>query len=85
MAALPRPPRGHFIGANLQVWKEFNHPLHRSSFALPFLNFVVMARLSANWTDPVSTDTLSRVLFWMGTVPLTLLTMFTVARQALNE
>ncbi|CAM9147713.1 unnamed protein product [Sphacelaria rigidula] len=62
-----------------KIRKEFNHPLHRSTFALPFLIFVVLARISANWTDPVSTITLSRVLFWMGTIPLTMLTLFAIA------
>ncbi|CAM9812351.1 unnamed protein product [Ascophyllum nodosum] len=62
-----------------KVRKEFNHPLHRNSFALPFLIFVVMARLSANWTDPLSTDDLSKVLYWMGSVPLALLTWFSIA------
>lgn len=67
-----------------QVWKEFNHPLHRNSFALLFLILVVMARLSANWTDPPSTGLLSRVLYWMGTIPLAALTWFCIARQEEN-
>lgn len=71
-------------GVNSQVWKEFNHPLHRSTFALPFLILVVIARLLANETDPVNVITLSRVLFWMGTIPLTMLTWFSIARQALD-
>ncbi|CAM9257536.1 unnamed protein product, partial [Sphacelaria rigidula] len=62
-----------------KIRKEFNHPLHRSTCALPFLVFVVLARLTANWTDPVNTITLSRVLFWVGTIPLTMLTWFAIA------
>lgn len=64
-----------------QVAKEFNHPLHGNSFALPFLNFVLMSWLATKWSEADGADDLAKTLYWLGTAPLAVLTLHVVARQ----
>lgn len=61
--------------------KEWTHPLHRNSFALPFLNFILMSWLATKWSGADSAD-LARVFFWLGTAPLAVMTLYMIARQA---
>ena len=67
-----------------QVVKEFNHPLHRSTFALPFLNFILISWLITKWTSADFSADLAKVFFWLGTAPLAVMTLFVVARQAVG-
>lgn len=67
-----------------QVTKEFNHPLHGNSFALPFLNLVLLSWLATKWSGVDGSDELAKVLYWMGTAPLAALTLYAAARQVLS-
>lgn len=63
-----------------QVKKEWQHPIHRNSFGIPFLNLVLLSWMAAKWPGARGSGELAEVLFWMGTVPLASLTFFTIAR-----
>ncbi|CAN0118074.1 unnamed protein product [Ascophyllum nodosum] len=73
---------GKVILYHTKVVKEFNHPLHRSTFALPFLNFILISWLITKWTSADFSADLAKVFFWLGTAPLAVMTLFVVARQA---
>lgn len=60
--------------------KEWYNPIQHNSFALPFLNCILMSWLATRWTGASFSGDLAKVLFWMGTVPLSSLTIFTIAR-----
>ena len=63
-----------------QVKKEWHNPIQHNSFALPFLNCILMSWLATRWTGGSFSGDLARVLYWMGTVSLSSLTIFTIAR-----
>ena len=68
-----------------QVKKEWYNPIQHNSFALPFLNCILMSWLVTRWTGASFSGDLAKVLFWLGTVPLSVLTIFTIARCALMQ
>lgn len=63
------------------MWKELSHPVHANAFAAPLMNFLLMAWLATKWGDVDWSADLARVLFWIGSAPLALLTLFFIARQ----
>lgn len=67
-----------------QVSKEWKHPLHGNNFALPLLNFIIMALLSSWWDGADGSKELAKVLYWLGSAPLAAMTIFFVGRRALS-
>lgn len=64
--------------------KEWLHPLHSNAFAAPFMNFLVMAWLATKWEQVSGNEDLARVLFWIGSAPLAILTIAFIARQVMS-
>ena len=59
--------------------KEWFHPIHHNSFAIPFVTLIFMAWMSTMWSgDP--TGNIAMVLFWLGAIPLSSVTIYTIAR-----
>lgn len=61
-----------------KVKKEWFHPIHHNSFAIPFITLIFMAWMSTMWSgDP--TGKIAMVLFWLGAIPLSSITIYTIA------
>lgn len=54
--------------------------MHGNTFALPFINFILMAWLATRWDWATDHEDLARVLFWIGSAPLACMALFFVAR-----
>lgn len=64
----------------VQVTKEWNNPSKRNAFALPCANVILMAWLALRWPAARSGIVdLVPILFWTGSAPLAVLTLYTVA------
>lgn len=63
-----------------QVKKQWCNPAKRNSLALPFLCFILMSFLATKWYGEPSSGDIAKVLFWMGTIPLAAMTVFTIGR-----
>ena len=62
-----------------QVKKEWYDPVQHNSFAIPFISLIFMAWMSSMWSgDP--TGKIAMVLFWLGAIPLSSITIYTIAR-----
>eukprot|EP00903_Cladosiphon_okamuranus_P016395 g15119.t1 len=61
-----------------KVKKEWCHPTKHNSFAVPFLCFIIMSWLATKWTGEAFSGDLAKVLYWMGTAPLSCMTLFTI-------
>lgn len=60
--------------------KEWCNPCKRNAFALPFLNLILMAWLGLRWPAARSGSVdLAVILFWTGSAPLAVITLYTVA------
>ena len=55
--------------------------MKRSSFALPFLCFILMSWLATKWSGETFSGDLAKALYWVGTAPLSCMTLFTIARS----
>ncbi|CAM9403100.1 unnamed protein product, partial [Choristocarpus tenellus] len=63
-----------------QVKKEWVHFNSRNQFALPLINFMLMSRLCMEWAGNSHSSDLAKVLYWIGSAPLVIVSILVVAR-----
>lgn len=56
----------------------------RNSFALPFMNFMLIAWVVTQWDGETESGDLAKVLFWLGSAPLAAMTLYTIGRYSRN-
>eukprot|EP00903_Cladosiphon_okamuranus_P016305 g15037.t1 len=61
-----------------KVRKEWVNPATRNSFALPFMNFMLIAWVVTQWDRETESGDLAKVLFWLGSAPLAAMTLYTI-------